>query len=187
MYTKDDDNIKYHTEEIGFCCRESGETRGNKVETTDSITEKIKKAAKQVIEDTITKTEEQFDSLINHTVIKAATVMNPHNWPGDALQDYGDQEIEQLYNAFQEPLKARHVDLHKCTVQWTDLKKHISRKRKAERETKRKGDQKQSKCKRKKSSKNDEDKHSDSYLHYHEMWSFSQTQTLWTVFRIFCI
>ena len=43
---KDDDNIKYHTEEIGFCCRESRETRGNKVETTDSITEKIKKGSK---------------------------------------------------------------------------------------------------------------------------------------------
>ena len=41
---KDNNKITYHTEDIGFCCRESRETRrGNKADTKDNITEKIKK------------------------------------------------------------------------------------------------------------------------------------------------
>ena len=115
-----------------------------------------------MIKDTIKNIEDRFDSLVSHPVMKSAMVINPQNWPdGEALQDYGDEEVEQIYSAYKKPLEARHVDLNHCKVQWTELKNHISRKRRAEKETKQSTTQ--------------------TITNFHEMWS----SILLIVFTIF--
>ena len=81
--------------------------RGPTVETVDTTIEHTKQTAKEIVEATIKNTDERFDSLTKHTVIKSAAVMNHQNWPDrDVLKDYGDTDILNLFNAFQEPLKA---------------------------------------------------------------------------------
>ena len=50
-------------------------------------------------------------SLTKNTVIKSAAVMNTQNWPDeDALNEYGDTDILNLFNIFQKPLEARSVE-----------------------------------------------------------------------------
>ena len=148
MSTDNDDgnDMKYREEKVGFSCTQNRETRGqaNKEDTssgTRNITEKITKAAEQVINNSINKIDERFNSLVNNRVVQAAKIINPQNWPEDpeSLEDYGDEEIECLYTAFQKPLQTRQVEnVDICKVHWNDFKQYISRRRKNEKSDKHK-------------------------------------------------
>ena len=97
----------------------------------NQLQKKTKIEARNVINGTVKTTEERFDSLSNNNVLKSAIVFNPQNWPkGEALNFYGDQEVQCIYDVYQQPLKARHVYLTQCEIQWTEIKRHTSRKKK---------------------------------------------------------
>ena len=85
--------------------------------------QKKKIEARNVINGTVKNIEERFDSLSNNNVLKSAIVFNPQNWPeGEALNFYGDQEVQCIYDVYQQPLKARYVYLTQCEIQWTEIK-----------------------------------------------------------------
>ena len=117
-----DNSITYKSQEVGFLCSRSGTSL---VPTTTNTIENTIETAQAIVKATITHTDDIFDSLINHIVIKSAAVLNPQNWPdADTLERYGMSEVEQLYSPFETPLQARNVEVSACQVQWTELKTH---------------------------------------------------------------
>ena len=86
--------------------------------TMNQLQKKTKIEARNVINGTVKNIEERFDSLSNNNVLKSAIVFNPQNWPeGEALNFYGDQEVQCIYDVYQQPLKARYVYLTQCEIQ----------------------------------------------------------------------
>ena len=85
-----------------------------------NIKQKIMETAKKIVEGTIQNIDEQFGSLVDNDIIKAAAIANVHNWPSEAesLNEYGEDEVEKLYMNFEGPLKRRNIDLNQAEVQW---------------------------------------------------------------------
>ena len=75
------------------------------------------------------------------------------------MHDYGDIEIETIYTAFGKLLQNRNIDLETCKVQWTELKQHIVKKRRAELQT----------ASRKVTKK--QNRKTSPYFQYHDLWT----------------
>ena len=90
--------------------------------------------AEKVLDDTMINLNDRFGAFINHEVIQASVIINLQNWPHEAadLEDYGEAELEKIYKHFRSLFESRNVDLETCKVQWTDLKRFVSRRRKQE-------------------------------------------------------
>ena len=85
----------------------------------------------KIIDSTIKNMDQRYKSLTTHKVAKAAEIVNPQNWPqaqGDSLDNYGEEAVKDIYQAFQPILASRHIDLSLSKLQWLDLKKFITRK-----------------------------------------------------------
>ena len=99
-----------------------------------SIKQKVMETAKKIVDGTIQNIDERFGSLVDNDIIKAAAIANVHNWPSEAeaLNEYGEDEVEKLYMHFEGPLKRRNIDLNRAKVKWIELKTQVARKRKLE-------------------------------------------------------
>ena len=84
------------------------------------------------------------------------------------MKEYGDTDIFNLFNVFQEPLEARSVEFVSCQV---NLKEHISRKRKHQKNAN------QNKAQLKQTPKAQTKEHADCYLHFFEMWAIILSDT----------
>ncbi len=92
----------------------------------------------KIIDSTIKNMDQRYKSLTTHKVAKAAEIVNPQNWPqaqGDSLDNYGEEAVKDIYQAFQPILASRHIDLSLSKLQWLDLKKFITRKRQNEKQS----------------------------------------------------
>ncbi len=140
-------NIKFRGEVIGTVSAQTRETRNQEATpSTESIKEKVKRTATQIIDDTLKHINDRFESLEKNKIIQAAGIVNTQNWPsgGEALAVYGDEEVEVLFNHFEGPLKKRHVDINSTKVQWSELKVFVTRHMQLEKTAKKK-EQKSSK------------------------------------------
>ena len=156
--------ITYNGETVGVPSQQVRETRTAQSQrmTTKDIKQKVIGIAEQVLDDTLDNLDGRFNSFVTNNVIQAAAIVNPQNWPddGDALDDYGEAEIGELYHHFRSPLESRHVVLESCKVQWMELKHFIARRRRLEKQVK-----------TKKAPSNKRPSSASSFLHVHDMWS----------------
>ncbi|XP_072044905.1 zinc finger protein 862-like [Amphiura filiformis] len=129
----EEDGLSFRGEIIGRSTS-NRETRSDKENKAEEIKRKVMETAKKIVDGTIQNIDERFGSLVDNDIIKAAAIANVHNWPSEAqaLNEYGEDEVEKLYMHFEGPLKRQNIDLNQAKVQWIELKTRVARKRKLE-------------------------------------------------------
>ncbi|KAJ8017475.1 hypothetical protein HOLleu_45094 [Holothuria leucospilota] len=139
IITDTDNKIKvtYHGEMIGISAQQNREKRSQSAKMKETCAEtvnkailQVKNAAVKVIDETVKNIDDRFESFTNHKVIRAAAIINPHNWPTDnEIDAYGDEQLTDIFNHYQSILEARHVNLSAAKLQWLELKRLILRKK----------------------------------------------------------
>ncbi|KAJ8032996.1 hypothetical protein HOLleu_23107 [Holothuria leucospilota] len=129
--------VTYHGEMIGISAQQNREKRSQSAKMKETCAEtvnkailQVKNAAMKVIDETVKNIDDRFESFTNHKVIRAAAIINPHNWPTDnEIDAYGDEQLTDIFNHYQSILEARHVNLSAAKLQWLELKRLILRKK----------------------------------------------------------
>ncbi|KAI8516244.1 hypothetical protein Bbelb_048250 [Branchiostoma belcheri] len=114
------------------------ETRSNPAEelapapqiVVDQLKE-IMNNAKTVLDTTIGRIGERFDSFVSHPVVNAARVFDMSNWPDydddDDTEDFGAVQIGAIYHHYKQVLDAKGFSFQDALMEWTELQILVNR------------------------------------------------------------
>ncbi|KAI8516301.1 hypothetical protein Bbelb_048820, partial [Branchiostoma belcheri] len=81
--------------------------------------------AKTVLDTTIGRIGERFDSFVSHPVVNAARVFDMSNWPDydddDDTEDFGAVQIGAIYHHYKQVLDAKGFSFQDALMEWTEL------------------------------------------------------------------
>ena len=88
---------------------------------------KFPEIREETIEALSDRMKERFDPLLEHEILSATCVFDHSEWPrdGDALNSFGNEQVEKLLKHFEKPLLACDVDIERAAVDWIRMKTHI--------------------------------------------------------------
>lgn len=86
--------------------------------------------AESVVSSVIFHLDGRFKDTLLNTVLHAAMVFDPTQWPpaGKKLDSYGEEDVSTIFAHYKEALESKGHSLEDCLLQWGELKRVVKRK-----------------------------------------------------------